>query len=230
MYICVAMEGHGKSPWRKWDGHTPDPDGERIMIDLATDSSIRYADVVSIDVRNSHIKQFHADHGFAPPPMPALTHMIGKLRTLVRFECDSGRAEQGAWTPVMMDKHFQQIDDWKQEELAHGNLLEVEQLGEFEMALSAAFEVAGRLGNFCKGEGWVCDDQNAWTRATLHWLLLADPRLWDAKGVLLPPVWSKTSNSKSDAAREAARQSFLYLVHTGHLYGLIALCKRNAVY
>ena len=111
MYICVAMEGHGKSPWRKWDGHTPDPDGERIMIDLATDSSIRYADAVSIDVRNSHIKQFHADNGFAPPPMPALTHMIGKLRTLVRFECDSGRAEQGAWTPAMMDKHFGQIDD-----------------------------------------------------------------------------------------------------------------------
>ena len=81
---------------------------------------------------------------------------------------------------------------------------------------------AGRflIGHSCHTSVW----------ATLHWLLLADPRLWDAKGVLLPPVWSKTSNSKSDAAREAARQSFLYLVHTGHLYGLIALCKRNAIY
>ena len=174
--------------------------------------------------------QFHLDNGFAPPPMPALAHFVRKLKVLARFECDNGRAQQGAWTPDMIDEHFASIEKWKQEELQNGNMLEVEQLCEYEMAMSAAFEVAGRLGGFCKGDRWKCDAQNAWTKATLYWLLTADPRIWAAKGVLLPPIWTKTSGNESEAAREAARQSYLYLVKTNRRYGLIKLCRDNAKY
>ena len=38
-YIFIAMEGHGVTPWRPWDGHTPDPVGEQIMIDLSWPSN-----------------------------------------------------------------------------------------------------------------------------------------------------------------------------------------------
>jgi hypothetical protein len=146
--------------------------------------------------------------------MPALAHQITKLKRLVRVDNEKGRAQQGSYTPDMMDKHFGQIETWITEAISRGDHVEAEQIFNRGMALTAAFEVAGRLGNFCTGKNWRSGIPYTWSKATLHWLLTADERLLAAKGILLPLVWSKTMNNDSVKAREAAHKAYLFLVKT----------------